>query len=1031
MSSVITPNGRLLVVAGNLVVEDNLTVRSNATFENWFFSDYGSITNDLLVGGSVSATNLDADTATIDEINTDILLANTRIETPLLISEQITNTGLIETDTLDVTGSATFAEIEVNGPTTLNGEVTITGTTFINGDFTLNGDNIDNIGSDGDRIEYYFGDEANILNLFAANANITNLIADTVDLEDLIVDELTANIANIDVINVEDITVTGNIDYDLYQYYEKYPVAHTIYVATNGSDDRDGRSLVNAVATVEKGVELAANLLGSYNELEQTLNGPVWVSVYPGVYETDGSIRVPDRCAIVSSGGQYATEMHLSPVGRANFANMFLLGSGCYLQGFAFRNMEIDDFDNPSGGFAVAFRPGAYFTRSCYVRDCSQVSNYSAEKITAPLDPANANPLVGKGGGVLLADKSVVNKNSIYPYMLGFGATPRSPNGIGYVAKNGGGINGIGSLGIFQRICFFALNGGQLTLNNSGTQFGDISLRAKGNTIVVAAEEVDDSLLIKNTTSAETLLTNSTTIVDNMWLDLVNNGPEPDGSPNGAGNTSWLSGFEYNESICQRDVAYIVNAIAYDIGADTNYNSITAAASYLRAGTNYVYTAQFEQSIAAIEYLRESIKALAIVDSTKLKVDELIDLMLDVIQLKTIPRVTYGTSLSATVNETNAFEQLRNNKELIQDDVIDWIATTYPSLSYNVAKCKRDVGFIIDAISHDLYYSSNYGSCRNAEAYWVESPYGSLNYVYQGGVGEEPYTVDAYNEMKSIVSQIVQGTYPGQDTTAGNATATEATALGALVDIITTSITSGPNTIPTPPTYPDISGSGAVTDCNTIIAEIATLQSSTTSYLNTEYADYYEVKTKRDGADFITSMAFDFKAGTYQVFKAFALGFFWIEAEYVFPAEQLPAYIHTWDYLDGEIETLLGVATPEATMSTAFITALKNTINTPTTIRFSSIVESLAHQFNNAGAGVNQYALPLNFRKPGFNRPVPYSVLQEDGGRVRWSGADELNNQYFAGGTRINGQTGKFEGRPFDISVRQIARRIANSRGSY
>jgi hypothetical protein len=128
------------------------------------------------------------------------------------------------------------------------------------------------------------------------------------------------------------------------------------------------------------------------------------------------------------------------------------------------------------------------------------------------------------------------------------------------------------------------------------------------------------------------------------------------------------------------------------------------------------------------------------------------------------------------------------------------------------------------------------------------------------------------------------------------------------------------------------------------------------------------------------------------------------------------------------------VVGPERTMLDGLISVVKTTIDPgtrPAALTFGSLIESLAHQFNNAGSGVNANALPLNFRRPGSNQPVPFTVLEESGGRVRWSGADELNNQYFAGGTKINGLTGRFEGRPFNSTVRQIARRVSNSRGIY
>jgi hypothetical protein len=102
----------------------------------------------------------------------------------------------------------------------------------------------------------------------------------------------------------------------------------------------------------------------------------------------------------------------------------------------------------------------------------------------------------------------------------------------------------------------------------------------------------------------------------------------------------------------------------------------------------------------------------------------------------------------------------------------------------------------------------------------------------------------------------------------------------------------------------------------------------------------------------------------------------------------------------------------------------------PDFLVFGSLVESIAHQFNGASAGVNRNALPLNFRNVGSAIGANASVLSENGGRIRWSGSDELNNQYFARGLKINGRTGRIEGRPFTSSVRKLARRASNSRAS-
>jgi hypothetical protein len=118
----------------------------------------------------------------------------------------------------------------------------------------------------------------------------------------------------------------------------------------------------------------------------------------------------------------------------------------------------------------------------------------------------------------------------------------------------------------------------------------------------------------------------------------------------------------------------------------------------------------------------------------------------------------------------------------------------------------------------------------------------------------------------------------------------------------------------------------------------------------------------------------------------------------------------------------------EEDMLNAIVNLIIRTLLKPQKLLFGSLIESLAHQFNLAGAGVNKNALPLNFRRVGRPLAASGSVLIEDSGRVRWSGADELNNQYFAGGLKINGRTGRLEGRPFTSSVRRLARRAANSR---
>lgn len=145
----------------------------------------------------------------------------------------------------------------------------------------------------------------------------------------------------------------------------------------------------------------------------------------------------------------------------------------------------------------------------------------------------------------------------------------------------------------------------------------------------------------------------------------------------------------------------------------------------------------------------------------------------------------------------------------------------------------------------------------------------------------------------------------------------------------------------------------------------------------------------------------------------------------------LDAFVGSWNRMRDYIVNNLSPNSEHSLMVEGlFNDCLIDNVLRPQTLIFGALVESIAHQFNGASAGVNRNALPLNFRNLGSAISAIASVLNEDGGRIRWSGADELNNQYFARGLRINGRTGRIEGRPFTSSVRKLARRASNSRAS-
>jgi len=963
---------------------------------------------------------------------------------------------------------------------------------------------------------------------------------------------LTDDVQDDDYFYLKDVSAGTTVAFSYSQLYSEIAKssekAKKVYVSVDGSDNNVG-SYLAPVATLDRAVTIAqekAKTIAPGVLDRQIIN----ITVMPGTYYTNGELALPDFCSMIGSSGQYSTTIVMNDGYETN--NCILLGSGCYVQGFSFFNLKVDNFDYPTSGFAFAFRPGAKITRSPYVRDSSQISNYFEKEIPALLNPINSrgtiydlgyeltvsgvtgtfkegdsittsddvngfvsrvdeigsgtiyirnntksfassttitsssggsatittvgeedfpNKNVGRGGGMVIADREVLDPDSIFPYMLCFGATPRTQNGIGYVAKNGAGINGISSLSIFARCSFYALDGGQITLNNSGTQFGDISMRSKGSTPIFDPRQTT-ATLVANNTLADTIMASSTTVIDDLWSNL----------------TTTLGYEGYNSTKCKRDTGYILDGVGNDLTLGTNYWAVLNGNSYRTANSQVVIDDQLTETSGAISFLKSSVKDLLQNAANETRTDAAFDEIIDILENGTGNADALTFSSTGTSNHANAKDLLIANKSLIQTDLIAWINTNYSSLVYNVATYTRDIGYKIDALTHDLNYETNIASIVNTENYNREVG-SSLS------AAQRAPTAAVYEQLGEICSSIVLGTYPSQDTASGAASQVEASKCIALANMLKDVIKNNSLTHLLAREEPDLTwvATNYVNGKEIIDSNKAQLQKTTVAYVNATYNFIDEELTRRDALNFLRSITNDFRGGTQTGARIFTASLFTGKGKHVFsvfnpttvglnyvgsvatigdlPAGStvaikdayivytsvtnvydgtvhywngsawtsdgandislLNAFTNSWDRMRDTIKSTFTLTAGEEAMLDGLIDeVLTASVRNPVVVNFGSLVESLSHQFNLASAGVNVNALPINMRRLGQPISAAASVLEEDGGRIRWSGADELNNQYFAKGLRINGRTGRIEGRPFTSSVRKLARRAANSRTS-
>ena len=374
--------------------------------------------------------------------------------------------------------------------------------------------------------------------------------------------------------------------YDRISQMQGDEIENVIFVAKNGDDANSGLTWATSVATFERALEIATLRNGAITLID----------VAPGIYETEGHLDVPDNCIIKG--------VHRSVIIRPKTGfeqrNVFRLGSGCFIEGFLFENFLLDSYTDPSEGFAVSFRPGAIIRRAPYAHKIAIRTPPTWDMVPPPLDKSATplpNPLVGRGGGVILCDGMMCSPYSLYPNIMTWGATPVTHNGIGYVAKNGGLINAVNAVSMWAHIHFLALSGGQIILSGCSTQFGDYTMVAKGTRSIVYPTQVTTALTVQ-TADATLIDSAKTTIINDMWTYLVNQGY----------TTTWTS---EDETYTRRDAAMLLQSISWVLQSANEQPMLDFARGMFNTdGTRVFSSDKLAAFVASWEFMRDEINSL-------------------------------------------------------------------------------------------------------------------------------------------------------------------------------------------------------------------------------------------------------------------------------------------------------------------------------------------------------------------------------------------------------------------------------------
>ena len=271
-----------------------------------------------------------------------------------------------------------------------------------------------------------------------------------------------------------------------------------------------------------------------------------------------------------------------------------------------------------------------------------------------------------------------------------------------------------------------------------------------------------------------------------------------------------LHAFTFDRVKCKRDFGLIFDGLYHDIAFGTNYNAVTSGLSYQRASANVVRDAQLVATRSGFNEAKGAVASVAAVKAST-GVDgalqrnnrhwsEVVDILVNGAVSTETAADTLVFPAPAVLPSGDADDAaiiLQNNRSYLKDEAIAYITANYPSLSYNETKCRRDVGFIVDALTFDVLYGGTHAVHIVAQSYFVDG-------VSQLPAAQQTQSAATYTHLGTIIDELLRNDLTSNLTTGANetgnggnyATSTEGnlvtdTLVPIFVDVITANSLSG------------------------------------------------------------------------------------------------------------------------------------------------------------------------------------------------------------------------------------------------
>ena len=211
--------------------------------------------------------------------------------------------------------------------------------------------------------------------------------------------------------------------------------------------------------------------------------------------------------------------------------------------------------------------------------------------------------------------------------------------------------------------------------------------------------------------------------------------------------------FVFDKITCTRDTKLIVDSVALDLIYEGSTQSEFAGLQYWAQGSILIPN-EVSTITNAIAYTRDLVLGYFTTSSNEYSIiEQNFNTIIDIITTGTegITDLIVPNGLPLLDIEINAaYSIILQNKDGIQDDVVNYVNVNNPGFIYDEAIFRRDVGYIIDSVDFDLLHGGNRQSIQ-AGAYY----YG-FNNASSNIPNEIPQVTAAYNRLKYLIKSVIQ-----------------------------------------------------------------------------------------------------------------------------------------------------------------------------------------------------------------------------------------------------------------------------------